>query len=71
VGPSRPTITASSISIGKPSIVIGRCSQKKIRLPKQKRLPHAIADAEVRKLRRLDSTALSPYARPTEQQETP
>ena len=50
MGPSRPTITASSISIGKPSIVIGPCSQKKIRLPKQKRLPHAIADAEVRKL---------------------
>jgi hypothetical protein len=48
--PSRPTITASSISIGRPSIVIGSCSQKKIHLPKQKRLPHAIADADVRKL---------------------
>ena len=30
--------------------MIGRCSQKNIRLPRQKRLPHALADAEVRRL---------------------
>jgi site-specific recombinase XerD len=38
--------------------VIGLYSQKKIRLPKQKRLPHAIADAEVRKLLALTTNPL-------------
>ena len=49
--PSRRTITASSICIDTRSAAIGRCSQKKkIRLPRQKRLPRALAHAEVRRL---------------------
>jgi site-specific recombinase XerD len=35
---------------------LGSVLKKKIRLPKQKRLPHAIADAEVRKLLALTPT---------------
>jgi integrase/recombinase XerD len=46
---SRPIITALGRSITTRSAATGRCSLKKIRLPTQQRLPHVLADAQVRR----------------------
>jgi len=48
--PSRQTTTASNSFTSTRSIATGPCFQKKIREPKQKRLPNPLSDVQVRDL---------------------